>query len=89
MKAAFTTVRVKVVPGASRNEIAGWLGQALKVRVAAPAEGGKANRVVIKLLADALEISIGQITITAGQASPRKTVRIQGVDPEAMALISS
>jgi len=89
VKATFTTIRAKVVPGARRNEIAVWLGPALKLRVAAPAEGGKANRAVIKLLADALEIPIGQITITAGQASPRKTVRIQGVDPEAMALISS
>ena len=43
---------VKVVPGGSRDEIAGMLGDALKIKVSAQAEGGKANRAVCELLRD-------------------------------------
>ncbi|MFP6608142.1 MAG: DUF167 domain-containing protein, partial [Myxococcota bacterium] len=49
-------MRVKVVPGSSRDAIAGWLGEALKVRVRAPAERGKANASVEKIVADALGV---------------------------------
>jgi uncharacterized protein (TIGR00251 family) len=70
---------LKIVPGASRNQISGWLGDRLKIRVQAPPESGKANKAVIKLLAGALDISPRNITITAGTASPLKTVQINGL----------
>ncbi len=38
-----TRLLIKVVPASSRDCIAGWLGETLKVRVRAPAECGKAN----------------------------------------------
>lgn len=72
---------IKVVPGASRDEISGWLGDRLKIRVKAPAESGKANTAVIKLLASALKISRRDITIISGGASPRKTIEIKSQDP--------
>ena len=78
-QADVTKLTVKVVPGASRSEIAGWLGQSLKIRVAAPPEDGKANRAVIKLLASALGIPNHQIRLKAGGASPRKTLEINGL----------
>lgn len=71
---------VKVVPGASRSEIAGWLGDALKVRVAAPPEGGRANAAVEILIAEALGLPRARVRLVAGTSSPRKTVEITGID---------
>jgi hypothetical protein len=74
---------IKVVPGASRTEIAGVLGKRLKVRVAAPAEGGKANRALLRLLVEWL--GVRDVEIVAGESSAEKTVRVVGASriPEA------
>jgi uncharacterized protein (TIGR00251 family) len=69
---------VKVVPGSSREGIAGWLGDELKVRVRAPAERGKANASVEKLIAAALELPIECAQIVAGRTSPHKMLEISG-----------
>jgi len=70
---------LKVVPGASGDGIAGWLGETLKVRVAAPAERGRANAAVEELLAGALGVATNRVRIVAGRASPRKVVEISGL----------
>lgn len=70
---------LKVVPGSSREGIAGWLGDALKLRVRAPAERGRANAAVEALLADALGVSATQVRIVAGHGAARKTVEIVGL----------
>ncbi len=70
---------VKVVPGSSRDSIAGWLGEALKVRVRAPAERGKANESVEKIVAEALGVPRECARIIAGRTSPRKTIEISGL----------
>jgi uncharacterized protein (TIGR00251 family) len=72
-------LRVKVVPGSSRDCITGWLGESLKVRVSAPAEGGKANAAVEKIVAEALGVATECARIVAGTTSPRKTVEITGL----------
>ena len=68
---------VKVVPGASRSEIVGPLGNRLKIRVAAPAEGGKANRALVKVLSEWL--GTRAVEIVAGVSGPEKTVRVLGL----------
>jgi len=70
---------IKVVPASSRNGIAGWLDETLKVRVTAPAERGKANAAVITVIAEALGISRECIQVIAGHASARKIVEIDGL----------
>lgn len=70
---------IKVVPGSSRNAVAGWLGETLKVRVTAPAERGKANVVVEETIAEALGLSRDCARVVAGKASPRKVVEIVGL----------
>ena len=68
---------IKVVPGASRSEIAGTLGDRLKVRVAAPPEGGKANRALVEVLSRWL--GVRDVEIVAGHSSAEKTVRVSGL----------
>ena len=75
-------LKVKAVPGASRHGIAGWLGDALKVRVTAPAEGGAANAAIRELLAAALDVPTRRVRIAAGGSSPRKVVEVTGIGAE-------
>ena len=72
------TVRVWVVPGASRTEVVGLHGDTLKVRVTAPAERGKANRAVVRLLADML--APAPVRLVSGGAARTKTIAIDGAD---------
>jgi uncharacterized protein (TIGR00251 family) len=78
-------IRIKVVPGASDNEIAGVLGDRLKIRVSAPAEGGRANEAVCAVIAAALGVKPRQVLVESGQTSPEKVLRISGVDVEMVA----
>ena len=73
---------VKVIPGSSRSVIAGWLGDALKVKVAAAPERGKANAAVQALLSEALGVPAKNVTIVSGPTSPRKVVEIAGLSEE-------
>jgi uncharacterized protein len=75
------TIHVKAVPGARRNEVAGWLGDRLKVRISAPAEGGRANAAICELLARAAGVKPGAVTLVRGRGSAEKTVRIEGLGP--------
>jgi hypothetical protein len=72
---------VKVVPGASRTKVAGPLGTALKLAIAAPPEGGKANAAVIKLLADLFGVKRTDVAIISGQTQPVKRIAIAGLTP--------
>ncbi|MCG3124273.1 MAG: hypothetical protein GIKADHBN_02730 [Phycisphaerales bacterium] len=71
-----------MVPGARRDEIAGMLGDRLKIRVSAPPEDGKANAAVCRLIADSLGLKHRQVTIRTGHGNPEKTVEIHGMDDQ-------
>jgi uncharacterized protein (TIGR00251 family) len=73
-------LKVKVVPGSSRDAIVGWLGESLKLKVAAPPEKGRANEAVIALLAAKLGIDPAAITIISGHASAAKVIEIETID---------
>jgi len=75
-------IRVKAVPGASRDQIAGAVGDRLKIKVAAPPEAGKANKAVRKLLAGALGTRAANVAVESGETSPLKVIRIRADDPE-------
>ena len=67
---------VRVVPRASRNEIVGVQGDALKVRVTAPPVEGRANDALIAFLAQRLGVRKRQVEIVAGTTSRRKMIRV-------------
>ena len=72
-------IEVKAVPGSSRNAVVGWMGNALKVRVSAPPERGKANAAIEAVLAEALGLPADRVRIVAGETSRRKIVEIAGL----------
>lgn len=71
-----TSMRLRVKPGARADSIEGVHGGALKIRVTAPPERGKANRAVLELLADRLGVPLAAVELIAGASSPDKTVLI-------------
>jgi uncharacterized protein (TIGR00251 family) len=75
---------VKAVPGAKRDEIAGRLGDRLKVRVSAPPEGGRANDAICALVAAALGVRPRDVRVVGGHSRPEKVVEIEGVSEEAV-----
>lgn len=75
-------LRVKVVPGAKRDQIAGVLGDRLKIRTSAPPENGKANAAVCELIAKAVGVKPRDVTIESGHTNPEKTLRLAGADRE-------
>ncbi len=70
---------VRAVPRASKNEIQGIHGDALKVRLQAPPVEGKANQALIRFLSEALDISRSQLSIAAGETGRNKSVLITGL----------
>ena len=74
------TLELKTIPNAPRDEIAGWLGGALKVKVHAPALDGRANDALLEFLAGKLGLPRRAITLLRGDKSRHKVVRIDGLD---------
>ena len=75
-----TTLAIKAVPRAARDEIVGWHGDALKIRVAAPPQDGRANAALESLLAAALGVPKRAVRVAAGHGSARKRVEIDGLE---------
>lgn len=75
-------LRLHVLPGAGRTAVVGRHGDALKVRVAAPPEKGKANDACAALLARLFGIPEGDVELTSGASSRTKRFRVPGLDRE-------
>jgi uncharacterized protein (TIGR00251 family) len=69
-------LELHVQPGASRTEVAGTHGDALKVRLAAPPVDGKANAELLRFLAEAFGVPRRDVTLLRGESSRAKVVRI-------------
>ena len=73
-----------VVPGASRTQIVGEHGGALRIRVAAPPEKGKANAAVCLHLASVLAVKRSDVRIVAGHGNRHKSVTVIGLSAESV-----
>lgn len=77
---------MRVHPNATRNELAGFSGGVLRVKVAAPPVKGKANKELIAFLAQKLGLSKGDLTILKGHTSRNKVISIAGLTREELNL---
>lgn len=73
------TLPLKVIPNAPRDEVVGWLGETLKVKIHAPAIDGRANIALAEFLADRLGHPRRQVVLVRGDKSRHKIVRIEGL----------
>ena len=74
------TFTVRIVPRASRSEIAGEYNGALRIRIAAPPVDGAANRELIRLLAKSFKLPQNAVAIVSGAGSKSKIVHIASAD---------
>jgi uncharacterized protein (TIGR00251 family) len=74
-------ITLDVTAGAKRDTFPAGCNvwrKSIRCLVTAPAVGGRANRAVVKLVADTLEIPRADVRIVHGQTSSSKTVGIHG-----------
>jgi len=76
-----TLVAVKVAPGAQAEQVGPVSGGRLRVAVTAAPEKGKANKELVRLLAERLDIRKSDISIERGDAVREKLVLLRGVTP--------
>lgn len=68
---------VRVQPGATLSSVVGPYGDALRVRVAAPANDGKANAALVRFLASHLGVPGRDVEIVAGHHNRTKVVAVR------------
>ena len=73
-------LKLRIVPNAKRDEVTGEHGDAVKVKIAAPALEGKANEAVLGFLAEKLGIHRRDLVLIAGEKSRDKLVEFTGLD---------
>jgi uncharacterized protein (TIGR00251 family) len=86
-----TSVRVSVhvQPRATRSEIVGVHGTALKVRLQAPPVDGAANEALVTLLAERLGVARRSVRVIAGATSRSKTVEVDGTTEHAVRALAA
>lgn len=83
----------KVTPNARRSEIIGWGAdeqgrRVLLVKLAAPALEGKANKELVRFLAEWLGCAKGEVSLLRGDTSRTKLLRVPGTAEEKLRALS-
>ena len=69
-------------PGANRSAVSGRLGEAWKIRIAAPPVDGKANSELVRFMAETLGVTRDDVSIKSGHTSRSKTLTVEGLSGE-------
>jgi len=72
-------IPLKVIPGAPKDEIVGWRGSDLTVKITAPPVEGRANEHLRRYLARVFGVSPVDVQLLTGETSRRKMVQIEGL----------
>ena len=79
-----TLLKVRVAPGARKSEIAGEYGDAVRIKISAPALEGKANEALLDFLAEKLGVHRRDVALFSGHTSRDKVVSIAGMEYSAV-----
>ncbi len=75
-------LKLRIVPNARRDEVVGEYGDAVKIKVAAPAVEGKANAALLEFIAGCLGVPARTVSLVAGEKSRDKLIAVGGMDPQ-------
>lgn len=73
------TVTVHVAPRSAREEVAGFSGGVLRVRLTAPPVENRANEALVRFLSDALGVARRRVELVTGARGRNKIVRVRGL----------
>ena len=71
-------INIRVIPNASKCELAGIIEKNLKIKLDTPPVDGKANEKCIKFISNLLDVSKSSVSITSGKKSKSKVLFIRG-----------
>ncbi len=74
--------RVRVVPRASRNRIAGIQEGVVRIQLTAPPVEGAANEALVTFLSSVLRVPKRDVEIVSGQSARQKVVSVSGLSPD-------
>lgn len=75
----FFQLKVRAVPNAKKTQLVGFLGDAVKIKVQAVPEGGRANKELEGFLAENLSLPRKNVSVHVGETSRDKLIRIEGI----------
>ncbi len=81
-KAGMLLLSVRVQPGAASDQIVGSYNGVLKIRLTAPAQRNRANRLLLEFLANTLNVPAKNLSLSRGRSSRNKTVEVRGLSRE-------
>ena len=76
------TLELLVVPNCVKDQVMGVEEGGLRIQVSGEAGDGRTNKLLVELVANAIDVKPYQVTITKGHYQSRKTVQIQGLRPD-------
>ena len=79
---AAVRIPLKVIPGAPKDEVVGWRGKDLTVKITAPPVEGRANEHLRRYLAEVFGVSPVDVALVTGETSRRKIVQISGLSAD-------